>query len=550
MRLTGILVKAGAATFAAVLGVGLLGAPVGAEPSPAPSGAAAEDKPVLGKKLCTVTGPTANTPGLTELSGLVAVGTSYYAINDSNDVKSSMKLFKLNSACKVTNSYKYTGDGALDPEDVAVGPNNEIWIADTGDAKINNENFTVGHERQRIALWKFAGGKITGPYRMSYPAKKFDAEALIIDAEGKPIIVTKDWDFTAAEGKTYLFAPTGDLVAGGNATPMKELGSLTLPRTTTANPMGGLGRRQVTGAAKNADGTKVVLRTYADAFEWDIKGNDIVGALTKDKPRVTHLPEEPFGEAITYTADGSKLLTVSETEQTRTANADPQRPALLSYTPATEEFVEAAPEKGPEKEGKAWYLSLFNDIGQLYLALSGVGVFGVLLVVLGVVGVIKGRKRKGRKGGDADEGFEPADNSATTMLAPVGVGGGGYQSGYYAEQGGGYDQGYGQQYGGQQQYGQPGGYDQNYGGQQYGGNGYEGGQQGYDPGYGNQGYGNQGQPGYGQQYGGQQYGGHQQYQGQQYGGGQVYGDGVPQTEPAYYQPDGGYPNQQGYEQYR
>lgn len=545
MRLTGILVKAGAATFAAALGVGLLSAPVGAEPSPAPSGAA--EKAVPGKKVCTVTGPSTNTSGLTELSGLVAVGTSYFAINDSSEVASNMKLFKLNSACKVTNSYSYK-TAAVDPEDVAVGPDGAIWIADTGDSKINDENFTVSHVRDRVALWKFAGGKMTGPYRLSYPAKKFDSEALIIDSEGKPILVTKDWDFTAAEGKTYLFAPTGPLVAAGAPTPMKEMGSLTLPRTTTANPMGGLGRRQVTGAAKNADGTKVVLRTYADAFEWDVKGNDIVGALTKEKPRVTHLPEEPFGEAITYSADGDKFITLSETAQTKTATDAAQKPSLLSYTPATKEFVEEAPQKGPEAAGKAWYLDLFDDIGQLYLALSGVGVFGVLLVVLGVVGVIKGRKRKGRKGGDVDDDFEPADNSATTMLAPVGVGGGGYQSGYYAEQGGGYDQGYGQQYGGQQ-YGQPGGYDPNYGGQQYGGNGYDGGQQGYDPGYGNQGYGNQPQPGYGQQYGGQQYGGHQQYQGQQYGG-QVHGDGVYQPEPAYYQPDGGYPNQQGYEQYR
>ncbi|GAA2404850.1 hypothetical protein Cme02nite_63250 [Catellatospora methionotrophica] len=537
MRLTGFLVKAGAATFSAVLGVGLLGAPAGAAPSPAPGGAA--ETAVPGKKVCTVTGPTTGTSGLTELSGLVAVGTGYYAINDSNDVKANMKLFKLNAACKVTNSYKYKGDGALDPEDVAVGPDGAIWVADTGDSKINQENFTVTHDRPRIALWKFVNGKASGPFRMSYPAKKFDSEALIIDSAGNPIVVTKDWDFTAAEGKTYLFAPTGPLVEAGEPTPMKELGSLTLPRTTTANPMGGLGRRQVTGAAKSTDGAKVVLRTYADAFEWDIKDNDIVAALTKDKPRVTHLPEEPFGEAITYGPDG-QFITVSETEQTRTATAAPQKPSLLSYTPATKEFVEAAPEKGPEKAGKAWYLSLFSDISQLYLALAGVGVFGVLLVVLGVVGVIKGRKRKVRKG-EVDDDFEPGDNSPTTMLAPVG----GYQSGYYADQGGGYDPNYGgqQQYGGQG-YGQQGGYDPNYGGGQqvYAGNGYEGGQQGYDPGYGNQGYGNQPpqHPGYGQQQGyGQQYGGQQQHQPQPYAG-----DGAYQAEPVYYHPEGGYPNEQ------
>ncbi|MEU8077161.1 hypothetical protein AB0B31_17120 [Catellatospora citrea] len=529
MRFTGFLVKTGAAFFAAALGVGLLAAPAGAAPSPAPSGAAQNAVP--GTKVCTVTGPTTNTPGLTELSGLVAVGTGYYAINDSNDVKANMRLFKLNAACKVTNSYKYKGDGALDPEDVAVGPDGAIWVADTGDSHINQENFTVTHERARVALWKFVNGKPSGPYRLSYPAKKFDSEALIIDSKGSPILVTKDWDFTAAEGKTYLFAPTGPLVESGDPTPMKELGSLTLPRTETANPMGGLGRRQVTGAAKSDDGTKVVLRTYADAFEWDITGDDIVGALTKDKPRVTHLPEEPFGEAITYGPDG-KFITVSETEQTRTAIADAQRPTMLSYTPSVKEFVEQAPVKGPEKAGKAWYLSLFSDIDQLYTALAAIGVVGVLLVVLGVLGVVKGRKRRGRKDDDVDDGLEPADNSATTMLAPVGVGGGGYQSGYYAEQGGGYDPGHGQQYGGQ-----PGGYDPGYGGGQvYAGNGYEGGQQGYDPGYGNQ-------PGYGQQYGGPQ-----QYQGQQYG--QAAGDGVYRPEPAYYHPDGGQPNQPGYEQYR
>ncbi|MEV4416264.1 hypothetical protein [Catellatospora sp. NPDC049609] len=537
MRLTGFLVKAGAAVATVGLGVGLVSAPVGAAPSPAPSGAAPA-KAVPGTKVCTITDSR-----LTELSGMVAAPAGgFYMINDGSETDPSReKIFKVSEKCKVSGtSYGYKNDGALDPEDMALAPDGKsIWIADTGDSEIT-ESFTVKQKRPSIALWNFtiATGKVTGPYRMKYPEKKYDAEALLIGKDGSPIIITKDWDF-AAGPKTHLFSPTEWPPAANNTTPvpMKELGSLTLLRTDTNNPFTSLGRRQVTGAAQNSDGTKVVLRTYADAYEWDIKDGDIVGALTKNEPKVTHLPDEPMGEAITYSADGSKFLTISETEHTRGPNTKAQSPVLLSYTPSVKEFTEVAPADGPKKTEKAWYLSLFSSIDQLYLALGGVGVFGVLLVVLGVVGVLKSRKRRGRKGGEDDD-LVPADNSATTLLAPVGagVGGGGYQSGYYAEPG--YDQGYGNQggYGGQGYPQAGGGYDPGYGQGGYGGQGYDGGQGypqaggGYDPGYGQGGYG--GQQGHGPQ-GGQYGGGYQQNY---------------QAEPAYY--DGGYPNQQGYDPYQ
>ncbi len=535
MRLTGFLVKAGSAVATVGLGVGLVSAPVGAAPSPAPSGGTPE-KAVPGAKVCTITDSR-----LTELSGIIAVSGGFYVMNDGNDGDPSReKIYKLSSKCAITgntNGYGYKDPGAYDPEDMALAPDGKsIWVADTGDAKITDD-FTVRHDRKSIALWKFtiATGKMSGPYRMSYPDKKYDSEALIIAKDGTPIVVTKDWDFAAAEGKTHLFSPAAAWPPEANNTtpvPMKEVGSIKLLRTDTVNPFSSLGRRQVTGAAQNADGSKVVLRTYADAYEWDVKDGDIVAALTKNEPRVTHLPEEPMGEAITYSADGDRFFTVSETQQTKTPNTPAQEAVILGYTPSTKDFTEAAPADGPAKKSeKAWYLSLFSTIDQLYIALAGVGVFGVLLVVLGVVGVLKSRKRRGRKGGDEDD-LVPADNSATTLLAPVGAGvGGGYQSGYYADPGG-YDQGYGQQggYGQPQGYPQAGGYDQGYG--QQGGydpgygqqQGYPQAGGGYDPGYG-------GQQGYGQQ-GGQYGGGYQQYQ----------------AEPAYY--DGGYQNQPGYDPYQ
>ncbi|MDI1459359.1 hypothetical protein QEZ54_00105 [Catellatospora sp. KI3] len=540
MRLTGFLVKACAATFGVALGAGLVSAPAGAEPSPSPNAAPAA---VPGTKVCTI-----NDTRLTELSGMVAVGNFYYVMNDGSDIAGRTRIFKLNKQCGIVGSaINYAGNGAADPEDMALAPDGRtIWIADTGD---NNASYK--QTRQTVALWKMVNDKVTGPYRLKYPEKKYDAEALLIDKDGNPIIVTKNWDFTAA-GTTHIFTTAAPLGAVGSTTELKEVGTIKLPVTQTEVIGGSVARRMVTGAAASPDGKKVVLRTYGDALEFDVANGDIIGALTKGKPRVTSVPDDPRrGEAITYTADGTKFLTVSETDHLKSGDAA-RKPVIWSYTPSVEKFVEAAPQSGPKKAEKAWYLSLFGSVDDLYLALGGVGVFGVLLVLLGVFGIVKSRKRRAaRKGGDEPlDDLAPADNSATAMLAPVS----GYQqSGYYADAygqqqsygQGGYDQHGGQQYAGQQ-YGGQGGYDQYGGGQQvYAGQGYGqqgggygadpyagqqygqqqgyGGDSGYDPyagqqqdGYGQQpGYGQQGQQGgqYGNQGYGQEYGdqGYQQY---------------------------------------
>ena len=111
-----------------------------------------------------------------------------------------------------------------------------------------------------------------------------------------------------------------------------KVGEITLPKTQTENPLNTFGRIAITGAARSPDGSRVVLRTYADAFEWDVTGGDIVGALTTGKPRVTALAD-PFGEAISYTPDGKSFLTVSDavrfartSPSTSSATRRPPRP--------------------------------------------------------------------------------------------------------------------------------------------------------------------------------------------------------------------------------
>jgi hypothetical protein len=174
----------------------------------------------------------------------------------------------------------------------------------------------------------------------------------------------------------------------------------------------------VTGAAAAPDGKRVVLRTYADAFEWDVSG-DIVQALTTGEPRVTPLPDEPWGEAITYSADGANFLTVSET-----AEQEDLEPAILRYAPAKEapKPVAASAGGGGQEDTRSFIDKL--DLGDITAIIGGVGVIGVLLVVAGVLGIVTARRRTAVDVGDGDSDYPvraaaQVPGSATEVLARV-----------------------------------------------------------------------------------------------------------------------------------
>jgi hypothetical protein len=126
---------------------------------------------------------------------------------------------------------------------------------------------------------------------------------------------------------------------------LTKAGVFTIPATTTSNPFSLLGRLVVTGGAVSPDASRVVLRTYADAFEFDVAGGDIVKAITTTEPRIVPLPDEPQGESITYSADGTALLTVSETSDQPAGT----RPVILRYPlPGRSKAAPAATPRGSD----------------------------------------------------------------------------------------------------------------------------------------------------------------------------------------------------------
>ncbi|MFI7078240.1 hypothetical protein ACIBO1_13215 [Micromonospora sp. NPDC049903] len=357
------------------------------------------------KKQCSVTDSR-----LREMSGLVVTRNGYIVINDSTDQDSRKRVFYLNKDCDVTREVRYSGAGPFDTEDLAVSPDgNTLWIADTGD------NITSRERRKRVAVWSMPinGSKSPVLHRLAYPdGKPRDAEALLIGDDNLPLIITK-----VTSGKAEIFTADGALKTGDTEpVPMKKLGDIELPKTDTENPLSTFGRVAITGAARSPDGTRVALRTYADAFEYDVQNGDIVTALTTTTPRVTPLAD-PFGEAIAYSTDGKTFLTVSDA-----GHLDDNEPVdILSYTPSTEGPKNLAddPDAVKNAAGRSWFDGLtLDDITYL---IATVGVLGALLVGAGIFGILRARKRpvpagKSRDGDDddddpsrKDDGFGPKD---------------------------------------------------------------------------------------------------------------------------------------------
>ncbi|NES28343.1 hypothetical protein GCE86_01955 [Micromonospora terminaliae] len=399
--------------------VGAVVAPAGlalAAPAAAPVLAAAP------KKKCTI-----EDKRLRELSGIVATSTGYVVINDGSDDESRKRIFFLDSKCEIAKDpVRYPDPGPRDTEDLAVGPDRKnLWIADTGD------NFDAKTRRERVAVWimPLSGSKQPVLHRLTYPGNEpHDAEALLVGDDNLPLVITKD-----LSGKSEIFTPTAALksTADTEPIPMKKVGEVTLPKTNTENKLGAPGRLLVTGAARSPDGSKVVLRTYGDAFEFDVTGGNIVAALTTGKPRITPLAD-PFGEAISYTPDGKSFVTVSDG-----GLLDATDPIdILGYTPATT-GAEALPNGGkdvtkPAAE-KSWIEGLSLD--EITYLIAAVGVLGALLVGAGIFGILKARRKPAppeEPTDEHDDGF-PGYPPARPDVPPRGgvYGGGGGPGGVY-----------------------------------------------------------------------------------------------------------------------
>lgn len=368
------------------LGVLGLAAPLGlatpaaaqATPTPLPIPVPSATPPAT---VCTI---SATGSGAIFLTGLVATANGYVAVDGNNTVWGKRVVF-LNKSCQRTSTRSYTGSGATDPQDIAVDNNGTYWIADTGDDPVQPT-------RSTISLWKLTGqnGSFTR-YDFSYPDGPHNAEALLLNGDGSPIFVTKSID-----GPAGIYTHTGKL-SDSSTMALTKVGSFTPEQTGTPNKLGDHGQAQnaVTGGANSPDGTKVVLRTLTDAYQWNVTGGNVVTALTTltKKPSITRLASDEQGYAIAFTTDGGSYLTVSDVNaETPLYRYTPSPPVA----PSTKASAKAPKTPAPPGFFRRWFNSL--SLSDVMWLLGGVAAFGLVLVGVGIYGIRRARARNARAG--------------------------------------------------------------------------------------------------------------------------------------------------------
>jgi hypothetical protein len=222
--------------------------------------------------------------------------------NDSGD---TARLFAVGTNGATRRIYTLTGASATDWEDVAIGPGPVagtpyLYVADIGDNATTRSEIRV-HRVPEPAVTTGAPTSLGGveTLRLLYPGGARNAESLMVDPDtGELVIITK----TASGGPATVFQAPGGLAAG-SLTTLTEVATLTLPSGST---------HVVTAADVSADGSQVVVRTYAQVLLFRRTAGTQLWAALSTFPCPGPTPAEPKGEAVTFHPDGRGYLTFNE----------------------------------------------------------------------------------------------------------------------------------------------------------------------------------------------------------------------------------------------
>jgi hypothetical protein len=336
-----------------------------------------------GRTLCNLP------PVITESSGIVASSTNdnvFFTHNDSGD---SPRYFAVDRSCRLLATVNVQGASAVDWEDIARGPGSTgktaIFLGDIGDNNATRSSVTVYEVSEPSVNTATTGIVMTQrpiAHRFTYEDGPHNAETLLVEPKtGRVIVVTK-----ADDGDSGVYVAQGSV--------LHEVGAIDFSLISTGvplshSPIAVLGGDLATGGDVAPDGRRVVVRTYAQAFEWRVNGGDVVAAL-KGTPQVVDLPDERQGEAIAYTRDGKDLVTTSEGKGA-SLDLEPAQPVAPATTSTS------APSTSPTATAHAATDRVGRDRGGHALPFVLVGIGAILVGVFALMWFKRGRASAGNR---------------------------------------------------------------------------------------------------------------------------------------------------------
>ncbi len=250
---------------------------------------------------------------VTESSGLAVGALNSQIIWTHNDSGDGSYLHATDRQGRAIATVEVDGARAVDWEDIAVGPGADgkpaLYIGDIGDNGRSRSQAVVYRIPEPAININLTGQREKSEYAEAfpfvYPDGKHDAETLLVHpTTGEIYVVTK---VESGQSGVYRFPM-----------PLTADRIVTLQKVATvrfSNPIRIRGRalgRLATGGAISRDGTRIVIRTYLEAFEWTIRPGQSVGDALKQRPRIINAPFLGQFESICYRADGRGLLTSAE----------------------------------------------------------------------------------------------------------------------------------------------------------------------------------------------------------------------------------------------
>ena len=243
-------------------------------------------------------------PEITELSGIVAMDSGWWAHNDSGD---SARVFRLATDGSTLATVNLADVEATDWEDItSAGPaSGELFVGDIGDNGAVRPEILVQHITIPDPV---PTGEVTLPpenlqtITLRYPGGPRDAETLLVDPVTRDLIVVHK----VFGGDSELYVAPEDDWSDGEAV-LEEAGTVAVGDSpldaTTAGDIG-------------FDGQVVALRTYAAILVFPRQEEQSVAeALATNQPCNATTAIEVQGEALAFTPEG--YVTISEGERSR-----------------------------------------------------------------------------------------------------------------------------------------------------------------------------------------------------------------------------------------
>jgi hypothetical protein len=281
-----------------------------AEPTPTATAVPCDDPPCYGEPR-DLGGLDADL--VAQPSGMAASWRTPGAFYVVSDLAGTSEIVATTEDGSPIATIEVAGMSAENAEALAVGPCGDphpdttcVFIGDIGDH--------VG--RPDVVIYRLPEPDLDAPptepvaadvLRYTYPDAPTDAEALIVDHDGRPVIISKAAHLERAIGTTETRVYRGS--TGGGV--LDHVGTVDLP-----DPESGIFAlvvgNVVTGADSLRDG-KVIVRTYDEVLEYrtDDADADVADFATWPVRRVPS-PFQVQSETVAYRVDGCGYLTTGE----------------------------------------------------------------------------------------------------------------------------------------------------------------------------------------------------------------------------------------------